>query len=507
MATMFKGARKAIVRAPHRIAGHKSTEDRTIIEWNKDFATAEAAMDLMATELGRHVSAWRDVLAQESKFQEVYRQLAEPIVEENAYRSVQETPESTMRTVRAYGEALESVRRDADVVLKQLQDHHTRWLREARECLAGVQKALKKREHKKVDYDRHSNTVEKLLAKETLTEKESAQLQKTEGELDTALELFQAQDQKLRETVPYVLTTLSEFLSLMSATLALSEHKLLGIVRQHLFAFAQAHGLTAPGGAAEPATYDDIGDAWEKQFNIVQPKVEQGISIIREGGAPKSKLSLPSTRKMRDSAGSMAGSVAGHTTQFAQKAHQRLKHPSVASIEFSSPSQGMFRKEADPLSGPPPYTSGRIGGPAGIRSPSSVKSPDPDDEETRRRVRAFSSASVRSQLYDPRHVFPKSDRDEYVVAAWTFEGEEPGDVSFKEGDRVRVLDHGDANDPNWWLGETADGRVGLFPSNYTKPEKSSASPVAQSPSDAQSDSLSQSKTESQTESPIDTTAA
>ena len=55
---------------------------------------------------------------------------------------------------------------------------------------------------------------------------------------------------------------------------------------------------------------------------------------------------------------------------------------------------------------------------------------------------------------------------EYATAVYTFVGDRPGDVAFKVGDKIRVIDHGDDTDDMWWFGETTDGRLGLFPANY-----------------------------------------
>eukprot|EP01029_Cantina_marsupialis_P005662 TRINITY_DN16182_c0_g1_i1.p1 TRINITY_DN16182_c0_g1~~TRINITY_DN16182_c0_g1_i1.p1 ORF type:complete len:527 (+),score=172.29 TRINITY_DN16182_c0_g1_i1:73-1653(+) len=58
---------------------------------------------------------------------------------------------------------------------------------------------------------------------------------------------------------------------------------------------------------------------------------------------------------------------------------------------------------------------------------------------------------------------------ERVRAQWDFPGPEEGDLAFKKGDLITVIKK---EDPNWWLGQLADGTEGIFPSNYVKPETS-----------------------------------
>jgi amphiphysin len=60
---------------------------------------------------------------------------------------------------------------------------------------------------------------------------------------------------------------------------------------------------------------------------------------------------------------------------------------------------------------------------------------------------------------------PKAQQD-WVVAQYDFAGEGEGDLSFREGDRIRVVVRtGSMND--WWEGECGGAR-GSFPANYCK---------------------------------------
>lgn len=55
---------------------------------------------------------------------------------------------------------------------------------------------------------------------------------------------------------------------------------------------------------------------------------------------------------------------------------------------------------------------------------------------------------------------------EVFVAAYEFQPEEEGELYFKRGDKIQVLDKEDAN---WWKGRNlASGQEGLFPSTYVQ---------------------------------------
>jgi hypothetical protein len=55
---------------------------------------------------------------------------------------------------------------------------------------------------------------------------------------------------------------------------------------------------------------------------------------------------------------------------------------------------------------------------------------------------------------------------EMLIAEYEYEGQDENELSFKEGDKILLLEK---HESGWWLGQTADGKVGLFPSNYTVP--------------------------------------
>ena len=55
----------------------------------------------------------------------------------------------------------------------------------------------------------------------------------------------------------------------------------------------------------------------------------------------------------------------------------------------------------------------------------------------------------------------------WVTAVYDFTGEGHSDLSFKEGDRIKVIKKTDSTD-DWWEGELK-GVHGSFPANYCQP--------------------------------------
>jgi hypothetical protein len=55
---------------------------------------------------------------------------------------------------------------------------------------------------------------------------------------------------------------------------------------------------------------------------------------------------------------------------------------------------------------------------------------------------------------------------EYVTAMYDFDGLNAGDLTFREGERIRVIKKTDSSH-DWWEGEVR-GQKGSFPANYCK---------------------------------------
>lgn len=477
--TYIKGTKRAIARAPHRLLGSKSIEDRIVIEWTKDFTTAEQALDVIKDETKALVKHWALVLEHQETMARIFMELYEPIQEENLYRATQETPESSTKAVAGLVEVVEAARSEIETLLKMQERSIGTKIKSAKETVEAIQKTIRKREHKKVDWDRASNNVEKQAKKNNTTEKEQQHLARLDMELDQALELFQAYDEKLKRTVPYYLNSLSEFLNGLTASLYMTQQRAVEILRTHLHTFCRDQGMLNQTGT-DVEEYVGIVEAWETRFINIQPRCEQGLATLRQGSVAGTPMNLPSKKAYEQ----VFHRASDSAETLAQKVARRVKHPTRRShIQFSSPAQGIFRSESElpPLrssglsqSSQPsrsPSMSSRTRSPVlGRKYPDSGSSLDAfvSSSAMTTRVRALSSSSAQALSLNSDLVPPRTPNDEYTMARYTFAGTEPGDVAFRKGDRIRVLDHGDETDDMWWFGETDDGRVGLFPCNYVE---------------------------------------
>lgn len=78
----------------------------------------------------------------------------------------------------------------------------------------------------------------------------------------------------------------------------------------------------------------------------------------------------------------------------------------------------------------------------------------------------YSSLAAKKKRPPPPPPVKRSQvSDEFVVAQYDFVGGD-GDLSFREGDRIKIVAKTET-DQDWWVGEL-QGIKGNFPANYCK---------------------------------------
>ena len=95
-------------------------------------------------------------------------------------------------------------------------------------------------------------------------------------------------------------------------------------------------------------------------------------------------------------------------------------------------------------------------------------------QEKSRRPSAASSVSAASIAAKkkkppppvPTKRLPSVQQAQYVTALFDFDGQAEGDLSFRDGDRIRIVKKTDSVD-DWWDGEL-NGMTGCFPANYVR---------------------------------------
>ncbi|KAK0633765.1 hypothetical protein B0T14DRAFT_507818 [Immersiella caudata] len=435
---------------------------------------------------------WRDswVSLVHSQFQVVteYEGLYDPIVgaTDGIGRESAPTPqlllERTFRLKEAYGELKTELLEEIGVIEERVLKPAT----DARDAIAPVRKTIKKRENKRVDYEKIQDKSTKLQRKPGRTPKEDAALAKLEDEMSRAADEFAIADEHLRETLPPIIAASFSLIPPLIANIVLIQNRLLGLYYTTLNGYCDDSGFPSP-----PPPMDDVIATWNAAYVPIRGQVE-AISIIARGKGLREPLNLDTqTRKpslpsepRRTSSGLIPSNSNGPQPR-------ALRVPSMTSLRQPASPVDPSPKRPDYLA-PTDFTTATIlGGAAVDRSRNNV-SPgvSPGTLQARdyfgnrdRPSTASTDASAGSQggytptgngfvkkkppPPPPPKRFANPAPEEFVIAQYAFTGQGQGDLSFREGDRIKIVKK-TVTDQDWWVGEL-NGAKGSFPANYCKP--------------------------------------
>lgn len=208
---------------------------------------------------------------------------------------------------------------------------------------------------------------------------------------------------------------------------------------------------------------EDVIAAFNQDFEHVKERVESINSIARgktihqpmaQGSESKSYTGLNIRNGISSRRPSSQNRIAASPSPSSDA--RVLRIPSSSSIAISS------APEPSPSPEPPSHTPeyGSRLTPASSYSAHSPAGPSAD---------YFQRGAVQKKKPPPPP--PKRIGSQnsglYVTALYGFEGQSDGDLSFKEGEKIRVIKKTESTD-DWWEGELR-GKKGSFPANYCKP--------------------------------------
>lgn len=380
------------------------------------------------------------------------------------------TPRETLARVENLKQAYIELKAELLEETKQVDQRIIRPATEAREFIKPLKKTIKNRENKRLDYATHMDRFEKKR-KAQRTDKEEIAIVKMEADVAKAADEFQSLDAHLRETLPPIITSTFHLLPHLLAALTMTQNTLLAQYYTTLHNYCSDHGIPSP-----PPPVSDVVSNWEHQFGAIKHDVECITLIARghavhaplhhdeaSGGRKGSSLTgmnirqgLQTRRSNMGLGGNPApssGGISPRPTQGRIPSSGYGGAPSPSTYEPQSQYSHQQHSQPPQISSQPPYA----------QSQSQNLQPG----------QALSSKSSFSSLNKkkpppppPAKRTPSSKPEQYVTALYDFAGQEAGDLSFREGDRIRVVKMTGTSE-DWWEGEV-NGKKGSFPGNYVR---------------------------------------
>ncbi|KAL2141790.1 hypothetical protein VTI28DRAFT_1927 [Corynascus sepedonium] len=458
----FRGFQKGLARAPQQfkvkfnIGEH--TKDAVYIDAERRFQELETETKRLHDESRKYFDAINGMLAHQIEFSKAMTDIYKPIsgrMSDPDSLVVHENPEG----IRACEEYEAVVKDLQETLAPELEMIETRVIRPADELLDVVKvirKTATKREHKKLDYDRHRAALKKLQDKKDKTAKDEKAMWKIENELEQSTQEFNYFNDLLKEELPKLFTLEREFIQPLFQSFYYMQLNIFYTLHERMQRVDIGYfDLTL-----------DVEEAFHKKRGDVQERAE-ALSIVKfrttgqkrppkYGPKPRpAALEGPKTAGLL-TAGSPAPSSSSPTPElesaysapasaasFRPAGSWHQQRPSDASLSADA---GNYGSNSNP---PPPYSPGPASSPA-LQAAAAAKSKPKPPPPPKPKPRALSGA-------------PKV---ETVTALYDYAAQAEGDLSFRAGDIIEVVTR-TPNENEWWTGRVG-GKEGQFPGNYVK---------------------------------------
>ena len=394
---------------------------------------------------------------------------------------VETDPSLIARTSRLKSE-YDDLKRDLTAELEDVQHKMIGPAQEAKDNLQIARKQLKKREDKKLDYERYQSRVDSTTKKTKLSDRDRAQLTKAQSDLTIATEAYNAADHHLRHYIPPLLSAVWSLQPYLLAAQIQIQNNLLAHYYTMLHAYCSDEGFPSPS-----PPMDEVIRVWEDAFKPMQKQME-AMPMVASGKALRKSLSKDDTphpatngqrRPSQPAAFSRGASVSPARPPMPPSPQTYDIKPKLSHSKSSASLLSPIANESAITS---PSPSASI-----YQTPMSVSySPAGPNTDyfSRDRQTSANSASLattpgattpggtsmfgviaKKKPPPPPPRIP-SHHFQFVTALYDFAGQGDGDLIFKEGDKIKVLKKTESTD-DWWQGELK-GVKGMFPANYVQ---------------------------------------
>ncbi|KAI0286718.1 hypothetical protein BGY98DRAFT_941598 [Russula aff. rugulosa BPL654] len=428
----MKGITKAVMRTPHmmtsKVGMSKKSTDQEFDDYQNNFALLEAAADKFLKDTKTFTNAVNTLFTSGGSLAQHFSILFHPIASE--YDLLGKFPQSahTIKNVDAYHTALEELRTSISPELELIESRVVGPVKELQGVMKAIRKSITKREHKLVDYDRFNNSLTKLRDKKEKSLSDEKHLYKLEQDFEIASNEYENINAAMKQDLPRFMMLTTRFINPLFHSFFYMQLNIYYMILDKINQFSEGNYIVDVPASQIVAEFEEKrGDS---------AAVIEALSITQR---------FISTSKL----------VAQHRQSSTPPVG---RSPSTASTSTIS-------KKAPP---PPPAPLGSVKAAAAAFSPAPTYEAPPPPYSNASSI-AASTASVAAAKRappPPPPLKPKPAPVRYVVALYDFSAQADGDLDFKVGDRIEVVERTDSAE-DWWTGRLG-GRTGVFPGNYVQ---------------------------------------
>ncbi|WFD40737.1 BAR adaptor protein Hob1 [Malassezia japonica] len=397
----MKGFAKVMKRTPHIVTSKvglaaKST-DVEFDHLKRKFEAMERLAHQLTKEATTYLEAAKKMLSSSQLYAQEFSALFHPFGTE--YDLERRHPEAvqTLVNLTGYVTYVDDLREALRPEMELIASRVIAPAQELEVMMKGVSKAITKRDHKLIDFDRHNNSYTKLKDKQNRSAKDDQAMFKLEHDCEAAAADYEHHNNLLKSELP-------RFLDMATR-----------LVTPLFYSF------------------------YYMQLNIFYTSMER-LQTYAQGKFDLSENNLIAHEHK------YALSLQNVVTQLEGLSIQKPTPPSARILQMA--------KSGQSLSSLPPMKSA-----AGYPTePLSSSKPAPA-------AVGAAPAPAPPPAY-PGGAAPAEKAADYVVALYDYTATAAGDLTFKTGDRIEVVER-TASTEDWWTGRL-NGMQGVFPGNYVR---------------------------------------
>jgi amphiphysin len=428
----FKGFSKSVVRAPQTFKAKfnlgEHTKDAVYIDAERRFQELEKETKKLHDESKKYFEAINGMLNHQIEFSKAMTEIYKPIsgrMSDPESMKIEGNPDG----IRACEEYESVVKELQETLAPELDMIETRVIRPANELLdviKVIRKTALKREHKKLDYDRHRLALKKLQDKKERSAKDEKAIWKLEGEVEQATQDFNYFNDLLKDELPKLFHLEQEFIRPLFQSFYYMQLNIFYTLHERM-------------QNCDIGYFDltlDVEEAFETARGDIQEQVE-ALSIVRFKTTGQRRPPKYGAKPALEGPKQPGLLTAGPSS-------------TASTSKYAAANQSQQEESEPEAQAPPPYSPPPIGktstpGLAGIIAGKAKPPPPPKPKP----LRLTAAPAV-----------------ETVTALYDYAAQAEGDLSFNAGDEIEIVQR-TQNENEWWTGR-AHGKEGQFPGNYVQ---------------------------------------
>ncbi|KAL4915848.1 hypothetical protein BDW62DRAFT_119020 [Aspergillus aurantiobrunneus] len=214
----LKGFQKSIVRAPQTFKARfnigENTKDAVYLDAERRFQELEKETKKLHDESKKYFDAVNGMLDHQIEFSKAMTELYKPIsgrASDPSTYAIEGNPDG-IRACEEYEAIVQDLKESLGPELEMIDSRVVSPAQQLLEVIKAIRKVSVKRDHKKLDYDRHKNTLKKLQEKKDKSLKDEKALYKAEGDVEQATADYNSYNDLLKEELPKLFALEAEFI-------------------------------------------------------------------------------------------------------------------------------------------------------------------------------------------------------------------------------------------------------------------------------------------------------